>query len=288
MLLGSILVALGSFGPACRQAPGAPILRWGGDAEGGAPFVEADAADPTRVVGFDVEIAELVAAKLGRKAEFVQAAFNNLDASARRGDFELALSGIEDAPARRAELAVSVPYYEFREVLTLRVADRDVFGSLEDLRGRKVATLGGTMAYELLLDAERAHGITAVSYDDDVHPYSDLLLGRVDAVLLDNVLAERAMRRNTGLVTHPASVAVGHYVILSAPENTALMERVDGILRDAMRDGTLESIFRTWRVWNADQPALFARIAGTGTGSDSRATRSPISTVATSSRSSPA
>ena len=30
-------------------------LRWGGDAEGGAPFVEADPADPTRVVGFDVE-----------------------------------------------------------------------------------------------------------------------------------------------------------------------------------------------------------------------------------------
>lgn len=40
-------------------------LRWGGDAEGGAPFVEADPRDPTRLVGFDVEIAELVARKLG-------------------------------------------------------------------------------------------------------------------------------------------------------------------------------------------------------------------------------
>jgi polar amino acid transport system substrate-binding protein len=36
-------------------------LRWGGDAEGGAPFVEADPADPSRVRGFDVEFAGMLA-----------------------------------------------------------------------------------------------------------------------------------------------------------------------------------------------------------------------------------
>src|SRR6185369_12556028 len=82
-----------------------PELRWGGDAEGGAPYVEADAADPTRVVGMDVEIAELIAKQTGRAPEFVQAAFTSLDQSVKRGDFELALSGIEDVPARRASLA---------------------------------------------------------------------------------------------------------------------------------------------------------------------------------------
>ena len=43
-------------------------LRWGGDAEGGAPFVEADPQDPSRVVGFDVEVAEILARGLGRTA----------------------------------------------------------------------------------------------------------------------------------------------------------------------------------------------------------------------------
>jgi len=33
-----------------------PPLRWGGDAEGGAPYVEADPSDPQKVAGFDVEI----------------------------------------------------------------------------------------------------------------------------------------------------------------------------------------------------------------------------------------
>ena len=110
-----------------------------------------------------------------------------------------------------------MPYYEFREVLTVRAADAPRFRSLADLRGRRVATLGGTTAYELLLAAEREHGIQPVSYDDDVHPYDDLANGRVDAVLLDNVIAERSMRRMPGLVTQPDAVAVGHYVGILGP-----------------------------------------------------------------------
>ncbi|MGH9321692.1 MAG: ABC transporter permease subunit [Vicinamibacteria bacterium] len=249
------------------------VLRWGGDAEGGAPFMEADPEDPTKLVGFDVEIAELIAQELGRTPQFVQAAFTQLDQSAIRGDFDVGLCGIEDTPARRAAVAASVPYYEFREVLTVREADKDRFRTLADLRGSSIATLGGTIAYEILLKAEAEHGITAVSYDDDVHPYSDLLLGRVDAVLLDNVLAERSMRRSKGLYTHPEAVAVGHYVVIAAPDNTELRDRVDEILRSAMQDGRLEAIFRKWRVWNDDQPGLHARVLAAA--SDITATHAP-------------
>jgi polar amino acid transport system substrate-binding protein len=245
----------------CSKSAEAQTLRWGGDAEGGAPFVEADPRDPSKLVGFDVEIAELIAGRLGRTPQFLQVQFTSLDQSAKRGDFDIGLSGIEDIPARRQSLAASVPYYEFREVLTVRQGDRDRYRSLADLKGRRVATLGGTMAYDLLLEAERTDGITAVSYDDDVHPYSDLVLGRVDAVVLDNVLADRAMRRNAGLVTHPEALAVGHYIVITAPANTALRDQVDRILRDAMEDGTLERIFRKWNVWNDDQPKLYGRMA---------------------------
>ena len=53
-----------------------PELRWGGDAEGGAPFVEADPNDPARVVGFEVDIAQLLAEGLGSPAD--QAAHDTL------------------------------------------------------------------------------------------------------------------------------------------------------------------------------------------------------------------
>lgn len=235
-------------------------LRWGGDAEGGAPFVEADPRDPSQVVGFDVEVADLLARELGRRARFVQVGFTSLDAAAARGDFDIGLSGIEDSAARRARLAVTIPYYEFREVLTVREDDRNRYRTLADLRGHRVATLGATLAYDLLAAAQVEHGLVVVTYEDDVHPYSDLVLGRVDAVVLDAVLADRGVRRNTGLVNQGADLGVGYYVGVLAPAQTALRDRINGILREAMRDGRLESIFRRWEMWNEDQPRLYARV----------------------------
>jgi polar amino acid transport system substrate-binding protein len=236
------------------------VLRWAGDPEGGAPFVEADPARPDEVVGFDVDVAALLARGLGRTPAFLNVTFTSIDQSITRGDADIGMSGIEDTPARRATLAVTLPYYEFREVLSVRDGDAARFRSLADLRGKKVGTLVGTIAYERLLQAERDVGLEAVSYEDDVHPYSDLLLGRVDAVLLDNVLAERRRRTMHGFRIQPQTVAIGHYVGVLAPGNAPLRDSINEILRGAMRDGTLERIFRRWNVWNDDQPALYARL----------------------------
>jgi len=242
--------------------PGGRELVWAADPEGGAPFVEADPAHPDRLVGFEVDLAGLLAARLGLTPRFLNVAFTSIDQSIRRGDADIGLNGIEDTPARRAALATTIPYYEFREVLSVRTADAGRFRSLADLRGRRVATLGGTIAYEILQHAERDLGVRPVSYDDDLHPYSDLVLGRVDAVLLDNVLAERRRRTIPGFVVQPGSVAVGHYVGVLALANRRLRDAIDDVLRGAMRDGSLERIFRSWGIWNDDQRALYRRLLG--------------------------
>ncbi len=266
-LIASLVAAacLVAAAPAsAQQGPATGELRWGGDPEGGYPYVEADPNDPAKVVGFDVEVAGLLASRLGLRPRFVSVQFTSIDASVKRGDFEVGLSGIEDTPARRATLATTVPYYEFREVLTVRAADRDRYRGLADLRGRRVGTLGGTIAYEMLLTAQAGQGVVAVSYDDDVHPYSDLLMGRLDAVLLDHVLAEKAMRLHEGLATQPEALAIGHYIGVLAPANAALRDRMNQILLAAMRDGTLEEIFRRYNIWNDEQAALYERLTKGG------------------------
>jgi ABC-type amino acid transport substrate-binding protein len=121
-------------------------FRWAGDPEGGAPFVEADPRQPDKLVGFDVEIAELIAQKLGRRPRFINITYTSIDQSVERGDAEIGLSGIEDTPARHASMAPTVPYYQFREVLSVRNANAGRFRTLADLRGRRVGTLGGTIA----------------------------------------------------------------------------------------------------------------------------------------------
>ena len=254
------IVALLVAGSAPARADQPPVLRWAGDPEGGAPFVEADPARPDVLVGFDVEIANLIAAGLKRRPEFVNITFTSIVQSIARGDADIGLSGIEDTPARRATMSVTVPYYEFREVLSVRDADAGRLRSLADLRGKRVGTLGDTIAYEILLRAEREQGLQAISYDDDVHPFSDLVLGRLDAVLLDHVLAERRQRAIQGFTVQPEAVAIGHYIGVLAPQNGPLRDRVNVILRTAMRDGGLERIFRRWNVWNDEEPKMFARI----------------------------
>src|SRR5688572_16782289 len=259
--LGVLLVVAAIGAPAWAQV--ASELRFGGDAEGGAPFVEADPQDPARVQGFEVDIASLLAGELGRVPRFVQVSFTSLDAATARGDFDIALSGIEDTPARRARLAVTVPYYMFREVLTVRVSDAARYRTLGDLAGRRVATLGATLAFDILQREAAARGTTVVAYEDDVHPYTDLALGRVDAVLLDAVLAARGVRRNPGLVNAETPVATGHYVGLLAPDSP-LLAPVNGVLRAAMSDGRAEAIFRKWGMWNDDQVRLYASVQGQG------------------------
>jgi polar amino acid transport system substrate-binding protein len=238
------------------QAP--DVLRWGGDQEGGAPYVQADPRDPSRMVGFDADIAALIAHDLGRRPEFVQLTFQSLDQSALRGDFDIGLSGIENTPARRRTIPTSIPYYEFREVLTIRSADRARVHALADLAGHPVGTLAGTIAADIL---DHTPGIIAKPYDDDVHPYEDLAIGRVDGVLLDHILADRALRHEHGLITLPDAIATSQYVVIVSPRDPAMRDRVDAILRQAMRDGRLEAIFRKYPgVWNDDQPKLFARL----------------------------
>jgi His/Glu/Gln/Arg/opine family amino acid ABC transporter permease subunit len=255
---------------------GRAILLWGGDAEGGAPFVEADPADASKVRGFDVEVAETIARGLSRRARFVQVQWSSIDQSVERGDFAIGMSGMEDTPARRARHAVTVPYFEFREVLAVRPEDADRWRTLADLTGRRVATLGATMAYDLLLAAKDSFGVIPVSFDDDVHPYTDLVAGRVDAVLLDHIIAERALRRASppgplsssrrggthGFIIQREPVATGYYVGVLAKADSALRDSVNAVLVAAMRDGTLEQIYRRWNVWDPSQGELFRRITG--------------------------
>ena len=257
--LGAILLLVACRATAADRAANPP-LRWGGDAEGGAPFVEADANDPSRVRGFDVEIADLIAQGLGRRPQFVQVAWASIAQSVERGDFDIGLSGIEDRPEFRERQALTMPYFEFREVLAVRPADRDRFRTLSDLAGRRIATLGSTTAYQILLDEQVRAKVVPVSYDDDVHPYTDLVAGRVDAVLLDHIIAERRLRVLGGFVIQPEPVATGRYVGVLARANVALRDSVNAILRERMRDGSLEKIFRSWDVWDDAQSKYFARV----------------------------
>ena len=222
-LLLPLLITLLAAAPAAGQAASSPVLRWGGDAEGGAPFVEADPANPSILRGFDVEIAALIAQGLGRTPQFVQVAWTSIDASVARGDFDIGLSGVEDTPARRARLAVTRPVLRVpRSADGPRGRRGPVPRRSPTSAGRRVGTLGGTLAYEMLLAAAARRTASSRSPTTTTCTRTrDLADGRLDAVLLDHVIAARARAPHAG-PRHPAAAGRrGYYVGVLAPWNAA-------------------------------------------------------------------
>src|SRR3954466_734072 len=153
-------------------------IRWGGDLQGGEPYVFRDPRDPSRLVGFEVDLMRALAARLGVREAFVQNDWSNLVPSLERGDFDLIVNGLEDTQAVRGRILVSRPYFNFAEQLVVRKGS--TLRTLDALHGHRVGTLASSLAHQIL----RARpGIEVVLYGGQEEPYRDLALHRTDGVL---------------------------------------------------------------------------------------------------------
>jgi polar amino acid transport system substrate-binding protein len=250
LMRGSI-PALGEDALAQVRARGA--LRWGGDIQGGEPYAFQDPHDSARLLGFEVEIADALARRLGVRAEFVQNDWSALIASLERGDFDIILNGLEVTQPRRARVAFTRPYYAFTETLVVRRVDVAARG-LADLRGRRVGTLAASFGFELL---RATPGVDAVLYEGVAEPYIDLERGRLDGVVLDNIIADRyGLVRPT--LRAAATVGEGTYAIAVRPADKALLQAVDSALGEMIRGGQLRAILTRWSLWNERQEGLAA------------------------------
>jgi len=84
-------------------------LRWGADREGGGPFVFHKPGDPGQLVGFESEIAALIAEHIGVQAQFVQGQWDKLPDMLDRGDFDIVLNGFEYSAERAAVYGTTTP-----------------------------------------------------------------------------------------------------------------------------------------------------------------------------------
>jgi polar amino acid transport system substrate-binding protein len=251
-------ISAGADGSATRAVAAAeqdlPPLRWAADAEGGAPYIFKDPDRPDTNIGFEVELAAALADELGRRIEFVQYQFGSLVPGLQRGDFDLAMNGVEITPDRARVVRFSHPYYVYTLQLVVR-ADETRFETLEQCRavGGTIATLEDTAA-ERLLDEQQ---VRKRIYDSQVEPYSDLEYGRVDAVLLDLPIALYYARQNPKLKFVGPPMAEGYYAIALRPQDETLAQQVDAALQRIAASGRLRQIYEGWGLWNDAQATLF-------------------------------
>jgi polar amino acid transport system substrate-binding protein len=248
--LGIVCLPLGA---AQATAADLPPLRYGADAEGGAPYIFLDPANPSRTQGFEVDLAAALATELGREINFSQKNYENLVLYLERGEVDFVMNGLEVTADRVERLRMSRPYYVYTLQLVGRAGETR-FVTLDQLQtlGLTVGTLNETAASRLL----KQRGISVAEYDSQAEPYLDLALGRVDAVLLDLPIAEYYARPNPRLQFLGEPLAPGHYALAFRKSDEALAAQFDAALLKLAQRGELERIYRKWNIWNDDQLQL--------------------------------
>jgi len=223
-----------------------PAMNWAGDAEGGAPYQFPDPRDPSKIIGFEVDIAKALADRIGKTPNFIQNQWDGLVPGLERGEYEMVIAGLEITPERLEKINFSTPYYYSTLSLTVRL-DESRIRKAEDLSNHRVGTLKATFAERYLHDLDN---VDVPTYDNQLHPYLDLMLGRLDAVLLDTPIAlyyaYSPQMRNVELTTVKFPIAIG-----IRKSDTALLTQVNQALEVMKRDGTLKSIYQNWGMYNA-------------------------------------
>jgi polar amino acid transport system substrate-binding protein len=233
-----------------KEIRAAGELRWGADAQGGAPYVFQDPMDPNHLIGFEVDVADAIAAKLGLKARPVQGQWEELLELLKRGDFDVALNGVEVAEEKKRVCLLSHPYYAAAEKLTIRRGDKP----LSDLKARRVGTLPNSLAERILTRA----GAEVKSYSGGQGEiYDDLRLGRTDAVLLDGPITRFYGEIERELEVQDGVYGQVQYAVAVRQEDMDLLAAIDGAIDELTKDGSLRKIYEKWGLWNAETAALF-------------------------------
>ena len=203
--------------------------------------------------GFEVEIADEVARRMGLKAQFVQGDKLDLFAMQDNGTVDISLAGLEVTPERRRKTTLSKSYYYFTHCLLVRANDHRI-GVLRDCRGLRVGTLSGPMVRDLI---DTVGGIVQVKYPEHISLLTDLEAGKVDAALLDSPIVAYYARPNPKLKVVGPQLPGGEYAIGIGRAGEVMKEDVDKALGTMVADGTLKKILGRWDLWDEEEQSHF-------------------------------
>lgn len=141
-----------------------------------APWTYHDEND--NLVGFDVEIGQKIAEKLGVEANFVEGEWDGLLAGLDAGRYDMMINGVDITEERANAYDFSEPYAYNRTAVIVR-GDDDSIQTMEDLNGKNTAnTISSTYA-----ELAESYGATVTGVDDLSQTFELLLSGRIDATL---------------------------------------------------------------------------------------------------------
>lgn len=252
-LLVATLVAV--LGAACAEeevtpqgdgetaAPAVPTIEEGilsvGSCLDYEPFESIEGGDE---VGFDVDLTEEIAGRLGLEVQWVKAEFDTIFTAVAGGQFDMVAAASTVTEERQQTVDFSDRYYNSRQALVVAsgsdIASTDDVGE-GDIVGVQRGTTGKAYAEEVL----EPQGAQIKAFSAAPDAFRDLEAGGVTAVINDEPSSAEIIKDLPGLEIAQPIDTDEVYGFAFSKDNPELTEAVNGALAEIVEDGTYETIF---------------------------------------------
>jgi polar amino acid transport system substrate-binding protein len=199
--------------------------------------------------GYDIDVMNAIAERLGVEAEYENAAFDTIFRDVAQGRFDIVAAATTITPGRERTVDFSDPYYEAQQALLVSTGSE--ITTVDDLSGVEVgaqdATTGETYANEET-DASRVLG-----FPQGPDAVAALRTGQVEAVIIDQPVAVDALEEFDDVELVEEIQTDELYGFAMAPDNENLRLAVNEALTELKDDGTIARLYQEY--FNADPPA---------------------------------
>ncbi len=207
-------------------------------------FQDQNATEP---IGFDIDLVNEIAQRLGVEATHTATEFTGLLPALEAGRCDIVASGLYLTAERLATFAAQ-PYYD-TSVVIMTPSDNDDIAAPEDLAGKTVAVQAGTNYVNILNDLNsqlRAAGQSAVNvqtYPKQTDAIQQLVVGRAEATITQDTEAAFRESAQPGefkiAYTYPDPQTFGIYY---RKQNTALGAALKSAVEQMRDDGAIAGI----------------------------------------------
>jgi arginine/lysine/histidine transporter system substrate-binding protein len=196
------------------------------------------------IVGIDVEIAKKIAAKAGKELEIRNVAFDSLSNELSSGKCDFVAAGMTVTEDRKKNMDFSDTYFDATQ--SIIVLKNSSIKSRTDLNGKTVGVQQGTTGDTYCTDEEKTSDIhvkTVKRYNKGSDAISDLIAGRLDAVVIDDFPAQKFVENNSDkIIKLDDALTVEHYAIAVKKGNTDLLNTINSVLAEMKSSGELDKL----------------------------------------------
>jgi polar amino acid transport system substrate-binding protein len=209
----------------------------------GYPPMEYLADDGRTPIGFDVDMGKALAQKMGLTAEFIDVAWDGIFAGVNTNKYDCIMSSVTINDARLAAHNFSKPYIQNTLAIVLPKGSRLNVRSPQDLAGLGVAYQEETTSDYFMTElAEGGLRFTPYEYDKVMYCFDEMMLGRVDAIMTDLLVAYEYVSRADNPFEIVWQGGDEQFGVCMKKGNNALTEAINKALDELFTDGTMVRI----------------------------------------------